>query len=69
MKKIVTVIQENSAGRNTMFRDNVTGKSMSRAKFVQRIKDGLYDDYYVRKINGILTPCSKPDNNKANNLG
>ena len=28
-----------------------------------------YDGYYVRDINGIPTPCSKPDNKTRNNLG
>ncbi|WP_288312204.1 hypothetical protein [uncultured Eubacterium sp.] len=42
---------------------------MTRAKFVREINRGTYDDYYVREINGIPTPCSKPDSNQKNNLG
>lgn len=66
--KRVTVTQESDTGRNTRFQDNITGETMTRAKFVSKIKNGSYDNYYVRKINGIPTPCSKPDSNKNNNL-
>lgn len=41
---------------------------MTRAQFVHRIKSGSYNDYYVRDINGIATPCGKPDGRKSNNL-
>lgn len=68
MKKRISVTQETSTGRNTKFHDNVTGNNMTRAGFVRQIKSGTYDDYYVRNINGIPTPCSKPDGNKGNNL-
>ena len=64
MKKRISVTQETSTGRNTKFHDNVTGNNMTRAGFVRQIKSGTYDDYYVRNINGIPTPCSKPDGNK-----
>ena len=67
-KQRVTVTQESSTGRNTRFHDNVTGTDMTRAGFVRQIKNGSYDDYYVRNINGVLTPCSKPDSSKSNNL-
>lgn len=65
----VSVTQESDTGRNERFRDNLTGETMTRAKFVREINRGTYDDYYVREINGISTPCSKPDSNKKNNLG
>ncbi len=68
-KPRITVTRENTTGRNTNFRDNVTGENMTRAGFVRRINNGSYNDYYVREINGIPTPCSKPDSNKRNNLG
>lgn len=65
----VTVTQESETGRNERFHDNITGADMTRAKFVRKINKGSYDDYYVREINGVPTPCSKPDSNKSNNLG
>lgn len=68
MYKRVTVTKESDTGRNTHFRDNATGNNMTRNQFVKEIKKGSYDDYYVRDINGVPTPCSKPDSNKRNNL-
>ena len=68
MNKRVTVTRENSTGTNTQFHDNITGVDMTRASFVRQIKNGSYDDYYVRNINGVPTPCSKPDSSKSNNL-
>lgn len=69
MKKRITVTQETDTGRNTKFHDNVTGENMTRAGFVKKINNGSYNDYYVRNMNGVPTPCSKPDSNKRNNLG
>lgn len=69
MKQRITVTQETNTGRNTKFHDNITGKNMTRAGFVKEIKRGSYNDYYVREINGVPTPCSKPDSSKRNNLG
>ncbi len=68
MKKRVTVTQETDTGRNTRFHDNVTGNNMTRSQFVKSIQNGKYNDYYVRDINGVPTPCSKPDSSKNNNL-
>ncbi len=68
MYKRITVTRETDTGRNTHFRDNSTGNNMTRNQFVTKIRNGLYDDYYVRDINGVPTPCSKPDSSKANNL-
>lgn len=65
----VKVTRESESGRNLGFVDTSTGSRMSRAQFVSEIKRGSYDEYYVRNINGIPTPCGKPDNNKKNNLG
>lgn len=62
MIKRVTVTRESDTGRNTRFHDNVTGDDMTRQQFVQKINQGSYNGYYVRDINGIPTPCSKPDN-------
>ena len=69
IKKRITVTRESNTGRNTRFHDNVTGIDMTRQQFVSKIKTGAYDDYYVRDINGIPTPCSKPDDKTRNNLG
>ncbi len=69
MNKRVTVTQETDSGRNTRFHDNLTGENMTRTQFVNKINNGSYDDYYVRNVNGLPTPCSKPDGSKNNNLG
>lgn len=68
-KKRISVTKENKNGRNLKFKDNVTGEEYTRAEFVNAIQNGKYPDYYVRKMNGIPTPVSKPDKNKDNNLG
>lgn len=65
----VSVIKESDTGRNQRFVDNKTNKKMNRKEFVSAIRNGLYQDYYVRKVNNVPTPCSKPDGNKNNNLG
>ena len=68
-KPRVSVNTESDSGRNLTFHDNVTGRNMNRAQFVQAIESGRYgSDYYVRRINGVPTPCSKPDGNANNNL-
>jgi len=69
MPKRVSVTHESSTGRNERFRDNHTGANMSRAGFVQQINRGNYEDYHVRTINGVPTPCSNPDDSQNNNLG
>jgi hypothetical protein len=68
-RKRVTVTTETDTGRNTRFHDNVTGADMSRAQFVREIERGAYENYHVREINGVKTPCSDPDKSKNNNLG
>lgn len=68
-KPRISVNTESDSGRNLTFHDNVTGRNMNRAQFVQSIENGRYDDYYVRRINGVPTPCAKPDGNTQNNLG
>lgn len=42
---------------------------MTKASFVKEIEHGNYEDFHVRKINGLKTPCSNPDGNSKNNLG
>jgi hypothetical protein len=68
MPKRVTTTKENSSGRNLNFHDNFKNKDMTRSKFVKEIKDGAYENYHTRTINGIETPVSNPDNTKNNNL-
>ena len=71
MAKVIA-IGETETGRNIMFQDIDNHHMMSRQEFVNRIKNpnSVYNNfYYVRKINGIDTPVSKPDGNKKNNLG
>jgi len=69
MAKSVKVTRENDSGRNLGFQDKKTGKNMTRAGFVSEINKGNYQDYHVRKINGVNTPVSNPDNKGRNNLG
>lgn len=70
MSKSVKTIEENKTGRNVKFEDTKTGEIMNRPEFVREIENGTYsNDYYVKKINGIKTPVSKPDGKKSNNLG
>jgi hypothetical protein len=68
MSKRISVTNESESGRNEMFRDNVTGRSMSRAELVRAIEGGRYENYHVRRINGVKTPVSNPDESEGNNL-
>ena len=68
INKRITVTAESKSGRNEKFHDNATGRNMNREQFVKSIQNGRYDDYHVRVINGVTTPCSNPDSNKTNNL-
>lgn len=69
MGKRITVVNESKSGRNLTFRDNHTGREMSRTQFVQRIEAGHYPNYHVRDVKGIATPVSNPDSSNRNNLG
>ncbi len=69
MPKRITVTQESNTGRNERFHDNFTGVNMTRNQFVNQIKQGNYENYHVRNINGVDTPVSNPDNTRNNNLG
>lgn len=69
MGKRVIVTQESDSGRNNRFLDTSSGRQMTRLQFVKEIKAGNYKGYYVRKINGLDTPCGKPDGKESNNLG
>lgn len=68
MPKRVTVTQESNTGRNERFHDNFTGINMTRNQFVNQIKQGNYQNYHVRNINGVDTPVSNPDRTRNNNL-
>jgi len=67
--KRVSVITEDSNGRNQAFRDNVTHKNLSRPEFVRAINQGKYPGYHVRDVHGVKTPVSNPDSSENNNLG
>ena len=69
MGKRISVTNESDSGRNQAFRDNLTGRSMTRAEFVRQIQSGRYDNYHVRRVNGVPTPVSNPDRSDENNLG
>lgn len=68
LPKRVKVTTESDTGRNTKFHDNFTGADMTRYQFVNQIKQGNYDNYHIRNINGVDTPVSNPDKNTNNNL-
>lgn len=68
-KPRVTVNSENDSGRNQTFHDNQTGRNMNSDQFVRSIEIGNYPGYYVKVVNEIKTPCSKPDGTKKDNLG
>jgi hypothetical protein len=68
-RKNMKVTRESSTGRNLEFQKKGGGKKISRAQFVKEIKKGLHPEYYSRKINGLETPVSKPDESDQNNLG
>jgi hypothetical protein len=67
----VKVVRESNSGRNLMFQDTKTKGmrgEMTRSQFVQRIEAGRYPHYHVRRVNGVKTPVSNPDNTSRNNL-
>lgn len=67
-RKKVSTIKESETGRNKKFKDNYSGKEMSRSEFVREIERGKYPKHHVRKINGKKTPVSNPDGSEHNNL-
>lgn len=68
-RKRIKVTNESNSGRNQQFHDNYTGDDMTRKQFVDKIRNGDYLNYHVRKINGVDTPVSNPDSSENNNLG
>lgn len=69
MPKRITVTIESETGRNEKFHDNYRGTDMTRSQFVREIERGNYENYHIRKINGVKTPVSNPDRSENNNLG
>ena len=67
-RKRVTVTQESETGRNKKFHDNCNGNDMTTKQFVRGIKQGDYENYHIRVINGVETPVSNPDSTINNNL-
>lgn len=65
----IKVVYETKFGRNKRFKDMDTGRYMSRTEFNKAIKNGTYNNYHTRSINGKVTPVSNPDKSKRNNLG
>jgi hypothetical protein len=65
----VVVIREDRTGRNTRFRDVVTGREMTREELVTEIRAGNYPGYEIRTINGLETPMSRPSTTPDDNLG
>lgn len=66
--KRISVTKESESGRNEKFKDDLKNKEMTRVEFVKQIEEGKYNNYHVRKINGVKTPVSNPDNSSNNNL-
>lgn len=64
----IKVTKESDSGRNERFSDTRTGNEMTRAQFVKKIEAGQYPNYHVRKLNGLKTPVSNPDETINNNL-
>ena len=65
----IRVTSQTGSGRNTGFHDNYTGMDMTRAQFACEIRNGNYEGYHIRMINGLATPVSNPDRSQRNNLG
>ena len=67
-RKRISVLQESKSGRNKSFKDNYSGQKMNRSTFVKKIKNGHYENYHIRRVNGVETPVSNPDKSVNNNL-
>tara|TARA_Y100000590_G_C15269184_1_gene844330 strand:- start:127 stop:357 length:231 start_codon:yes stop_codon:yes gene_type:complete len=66
--KPIVVLTEDEKGRNQLFFDLFMQKSLTREEFVTKIKENEYPGYFIKIINGIETPVSKPDDHNTNNL-
>ena len=69
IKGRVIVIEESETGENILFFDLEKKILLSKKEFVSKIKDGDYEHYEVRDIDGEETPVSKRDGYSINNLG
>ena len=65
----IKVACESKSGRNKKFKDQTTGRTMTRAELNKAINNSTYSGYHVRNVNGKETPVSNPDSSKRNNLG
>ena len=65
----IKVTCESKSGRNKKFKDQTTGRTMTRAELNKAINNSTYSGYHVRNVNGKETPVSNPDSSKRNNLG
>lgn len=63
----IVVTSESRSGMNLVFKDTKTGSVMSRSEFVSAIRDGKYPDFYVRTVDGVLIPSSKPNSKRSDN--
>ncbi len=66
--KPVIVIGKADSGRNETFFDLIKNEVFSRIEFVSRIKKGQYPGYFVKIVQGVATPVSRPDKRRSNNL-
>ena len=66
--KPIIVKEKSTTGRNIKFQNKYTGESMTLLQFIGAIKNSQYTGYHLRKVNGVETPVSNPDNKKRNNL-
>lgn len=65
----ISVMEESKTGRNLKFRDNYRNRIMNLRQFVTEIEAGNYNNFHIRKLNGVKTPVSNPDKTSRNNLG
>lgn len=66
--KPIIVLSESETGRNEIFFDLFKEDILSREEFVTKIKAGAYPKYFIKIINGVETPLSKPDSHRTNNI-
>lgn len=71
--KRISVVRETSTGLNTQFKDNLTGRTMTRSEFADAIEQGKYENYHVAEMKHgnqtVRVPKSNPDGSQNNNLG
>jgi len=67
--KSVVVLKQSESGRNELFYDLATHKSMTRHQFVSAIEKKEYPAYRIVRSHGIATPIFIADGRTNNNLG